>query len=64
MTAEEPEVWIDVEFGDDFTLAILTTLISNKRDTIHHEHIGKGKAGIARTKHGAMGTGKQVITIQ
>ena len=61
MTAEEPEVRLDVQFGDDLALAMQTAIGVDGGDAIHHEHVGKGKAGIAGAEHFAVTAVQQFL---
>ncbi len=43
---EEPEFGLDVEFGDDLTLAVGAAPIADVGDTVHHQHVVGGQLGV------------------
>jgi hypothetical protein len=36
---KKPEVRSDIQFGNDFPFAVLTALIADMGDTVHHQHV-------------------------
>jgi hypothetical protein len=56
VTVEEPQVRLNIEFGDNLAAAILTAFVSNVRDAVEHEHIVNWKRGIAGAKQAPIAT--------
>ncbi len=54
MAGEEPKFRVDVQFGYDFTFAMFAAFGADMGNTIHHQHIRQGQAGIAGTEHFAV----------
>ena len=50
MAAEEPEVRINIEFGNNLTFAGCATGVVDFNNAVGHKHIGGWETGIARAK--------------
>ncbi|MNJ48214.1 hypothetical protein D3C77_434010 [compost metagenome] len=50
MATEEPQVRMNIEFGDDFTLAVPAAVLTNVSDPIDHQHVRSGQLSITRAK--------------
>ena len=61
MAFEEPQVRPDIQFGDDFSLAIGAAGVGNVVDPVEHQHGRQRKLGIARPEHIAMSAVDQFI---
>src|SRR5690606_25719714 len=59
VAGEEPEVRIDIEFGDDLALAVFTAGVADMHDAIDHQHVGGGQLRITRAKQFAAAAGEQ-----
>ncbi|GGH06771.1 hypothetical protein GCM10007420_24240 [Glycocaulis albus] len=64
MAGEEPEIGIDIEFGDDLALAILSAFAGDVGDAVHHKHGGKRKLGVAGAEKPALSALDQTIIIE
>jgi hypothetical protein len=53
MTFEKPKVWIDIQFGYDMSLSVRTSIVTNFKNAIHHEHWWLWKLGIPLPKKSA-----------
>src|SRR5690606_1197202 len=50
MATEEPQVWMNIELGNDFTLAVLAAVLGNVSDPVDHQHVRSGQLSITRAK--------------
>jgi hypothetical protein len=50
VAVEEPEIRRDIEFSQDFTLAVLAAMVVDLDDAIHHQHVGGGQLAVTFTK--------------
>lgn len=61
VAVKEPQVRMDIQFGDDLTFAELTAFVADMGDTVEHQHIVYWQAGIAFAKHLAVTAVLQVF---
>ena len=59
VAGEEPEVGVDVQFGDDFAFAVFAAVVVDADDAVHHQHIGQRQLGVARAEDFAASAGEQ-----
>ena len=64
MALEEPEVGVDIQFGDQLALAVRPALGVNLRDPVHHQHGRGGKLRVAGPEKLAPGAGQQGLVIK
>jgi hypothetical protein len=59
MALEKPEVWKNIEFGDDFAFAEIAPFGTDMRDAIQHQHTVGGQLCIARAEQLAVAASDQ-----
>ena len=64
MTAEKPELRIDVELGHDLALAELAGVGVDPRYAVDHQHIAHGQLRVAGAEHFAVPAGEQLIPVE
>jgi hypothetical protein len=63
MAAEEPEIWVDVEFGNDLTFACGAAGVVDFNNTVGHKHIWGWETCIAWAKQFATRAGEDFFTV-
>src|SRR5690606_23590821 len=61
MALKEPEVFFDVEFGDDFAFFECAARAGDFGDAVKHQHRRQRKLGIARAKQMAFSAFDQIL---
>ena len=61
MTLKEPQIWLNIEFGHDFSFTIFTSLFRDMRNAVKHQHGRQRQLCIACAKHLAVTTGKKLF---
>ena len=64
MTFEEPEVGMNVEFGDDLAFAVRPAIVVDGGDAVEHQHRGHGQLRIAGTEQLTAGAGQQALKVK
>ena len=61
MAVEEPEVFVNIEFGQNYAFACLAAITVDLGDAIEHQHIINRQFGVARSKEIAHTTGDKFV---
>lgn len=64
MAAEEPEVRVNIQLGNNFAFAVIAASFRNVNDAIHHQHVANGESRIARAEQFAVSAGQQLVSIE
>ena len=59
VAGEEPEVGVDVQFGDDFAFAVFAAVVGDADDAVHHQHIRQRQLRVARAEDFAAAAGEE-----
>ncbi len=62
VAGKKPQVRVDIQFGDQFTLAELATFVADVCDAIDHQHVGGGQLRITWAEQLATTAAQQVFT--
>jgi hypothetical protein len=64
VAVEEPQVRVDVEFGDELALAVMAAFFADADDTVEHQHVGSRQLRITGAEEFALAALQQLLTLK
>jgi len=64
MALEKPQIWVQIELGDNFPFSVFTAFVADMHDTVKHQHGWQGKLRVPGTKHPPVTAVKQFLVCE